>query len=129
MLKQYPFYFKCTVILLGLILFVYVIFSLRAILVPLSFALLIAILLNPLVNRFEKWKMHPVLAISLALLIAFLFFAGIGYFLSSQIAGFTDQLPLMKKKVVQLMHDLQVDTNRRFNIDMEKQQKALDDAA
>jgi len=129
MLKQYPFYFKCTVILLGLILFVYVIFSLRAILVPLSFALLIAILLNPLVNRFEKWKMHPVLAISLALLIAFLFFAGIGYFLSSQIAGFTDQLPLMKKKVVQLMHDLQVDINRRFNIDMEKQQKALDDAA
>ena len=128
MVKQYPFYLKCTVILLGLILFVFVIFSLREILVPLSFALLIAILLNPMVNRFQQWKMHPVLAISLALLIALLFVTGIGYFLSMQIAGFTDQLPLMKKKVVQLIHDLQVDVNRRFNIDMEKQQKAIDEA-
>ncbi len=128
MLKQYPFYFKCTIILLGLILFVYVIFSLREILVPLCFALLIAILLNPMVNRFQQWKMHPVLAISLALFVAFLFFAGISYFLSMQVAGFTDQLPLMKKKVVQLMHDLQVDINQRFNIDMERQRKALDEA-
>ena len=62
MLKQYPFYFKCTIILLGLILFVYVIFNLREILVPLSFSLLIAILLNPMVNRFQQWKnynQHP----------------------------------------------------------------------
>jgi predicted PurR-regulated permease PerM len=128
MLKQYPFYFKCTVILLGLILFVYVIFNLREILVPLSFALLIAILLNPLVNKLQQWKVPRVLSISIALLIAFLFIAGIGYFLSAQIAGFTDQLPLMKKKIIQLVENLQHDISRRFNIDIDKQQQAMEEA-
>ncbi len=128
MLKQYPFYFKCTIILLGLILFVYVIFNLREILVPLSFALLIAILLNPMVSRFQQWKLPHVWAIVLALLIAFLFISAIGYFLSMQIAGFTDQLPLMKKKIIELVDQLQNDISHRFNIDIEKQQKALDEA-
>jgi len=126
--KQYPFYLKCTVILLGLILFVYVITSLREILVPLSFALLIAILLNPLVNKLQQWKLPRVWSIAIALLLAFLFIAGIGYFLSAQIAGFTDQLPLMKKKLAELATHLQHDIRSRFNIDMQKQQQAIDEA-
>jgi len=128
MLKEYPFYFKCTVILLGLILFVYVLMGLRVILVPLSFALLIAILLNPLVNRFRQWKLPRVLAITIALLLAFLFMAGVGYFLSAQISGFADQFPLMKKKVIQLIEDLQQDISRRFNIDVQRQQQAMEEA-
>lgn len=128
MLKQYPFYFKCTIILLGLILFVYVISGLREILVPLCFALLIAILLNPLANKFQQWKIPRVLSISIALFIAFLFIAGIGYFLSSQISSFTDQFPLMKKKIIQLVEQLQHDISSRFNIDVEKQQQALEEA-
>lgn len=128
MLKQYPFYFKCTVILLGLILFVYVITGLRVILVPLSFALLIAILLNPLVNRMQKWKLPRVAAIVIALLLTFLVIAGVGYFLSAQVSGFADQLPLMKKKVIDLVEKLQQDISRRFNIDIQKQQEALEEA-
>ncbi|MEP6724749.1 MAG: AI-2E family transporter [Bacteroidota bacterium] len=128
MLKQYPFYFKCTLILLGLILFVYIISGLRQILVPLSFALVIAILLNPLVNKLQQWKLPKVLSISIALLIAFLFIAGVSYFLSAQIAGFTDQLPLMKKKIIQLVEQVQHDISRRFNIDIEKQQQAMEEA-
>jgi len=128
MLKEYPFYFKCTVILLGLILFVYVLMGLRVILVPLSFALLIAILLNPLVNRLQRWKLPRILSISIALLLAFLFITGVGYFLSAQISGFADQLPLMKKKIIQLIENLQQDISRRFNIDVAKQQEALEEA-
>src|SRR5450432_4039456 len=128
MQKQYPWYFKCTVVLLGLILFVFAIFTIREILVPLSFALLISILLNPMVNWFQKKKLPKIFAISLALLIAFLFIGGIGYFLSMQIAGFTDQLPLMKKKLIDLVEKLQHDISSRFNIDVEKQQKALEEA-
>lgn len=128
MSKPYPFYLKCTVILLGLVLFVYIIMNLREILVPLAFSLLIAILLNPLVNRFQQWKIHRVLSISLALLIGFLFMTGIGYFLSAQIAGFSDQLPQMKQKLVALAAQLQQDVSSRFNIDVQKQQKAIEEA-
>ena len=126
--KQYPFYLRFTVILFGLILSVYVITQLREMLVPLCFSLLIAILLNPVVNKFQQWKVPRVMAISLALFVALLVIAGIGYFLSAQIAGFTDQLPLMKKKVISLVEQLQQDISRKFNIDVAKQQKAIADA-
>jgi predicted PurR-regulated permease PerM len=52
MLKKYPFYFKSTVILFGLVLLVYALFALKDIFVPLVFALLLALLLNPLQNWF-----------------------------------------------------------------------------
>jgi len=42
-IRQYPFYFKATVILFGLGLFVYSLPMLSGILVPFAFALIIAI--------------------------------------------------------------------------------------
>ena len=48
--KKYPFFFRSTVTLFGIILFVFVLHILRGIMVPLAFALMIAILLNPFVN-------------------------------------------------------------------------------
>ena len=44
--KQYPFYLKSTVILFGLMLLVFALFTLKGILAPIAFALIIAILLN-----------------------------------------------------------------------------------
>jgi predicted PurR-regulated permease PerM len=126
--RQYPYYLKSTVIMLGLILFVFIIFTLRDILVPICFSVLIAILLNPLVNRLRANKVGQVASIVIALLIAFIFIAGVGYFLSRQIAGFSDQLPLMKQKLEQMIGQLQVSISQRFNIGVEKQQAALRDA-
>ena len=74
--KQYPFYIKSTVILLGIVLLVYILVTLRGILVPFSFALIIAILLNPLVNRFRKWGVGHIVSIILAMLVAVLIFGG-----------------------------------------------------
>ena len=97
--KKYPFYIKCTVILFGIILFVYFLFYLRIILVPFAFGLLLAILLNPLVNRLQNIGIPRVLAISVTVLTAILIFAITGYFLSKQIASFSTQLPLLKKSL------------------------------
>jgi predicted PurR-regulated permease PerM len=128
MLKKYPFYLKCTVVLFGLILFVYVLSNLKSILVPLSFGLMLAILLNPLVNRFQKWKMNRVLAISIALVIAIVLLAAIGYFLSTQIAGFSDQLPVLKKKFLGLLQKLQHEVAHRFNLNSKKQDELITEA-
>ena len=49
MVKKYPFYVKVTVIMFGLVLLAYILLGLRDILVPLAFALVLAVLLNPLV--------------------------------------------------------------------------------
>jgi len=128
MLKKYPFYIKCTVILFGLVLFAYSIFVIRAILIPLSFGLMLAILLNPLVNRFHKRKLPKVVAIFIVLLLAIVVLAAIGYLLSTQIAKFSDQLPLLKKKFLDLLQRLQTAIAQEFNLNLQKQNELINAA-
>jgi predicted PurR-regulated permease PerM len=128
MLKKYPFYIRSTIILFGLVLFVYSIFTLETILVPMSFGLVLAVLLNPLVSRLQKWKLPRVVAISLSLFVAIIFFAAMGYFLSTQIAGFSDQLPLLKKKFLEMVQKIQHEISQRFNINMHKQDEMMKEA-
>jgi predicted PurR-regulated permease PerM len=49
--KKYPFFLRSTVSLFGIMLFVFMLYILRGIMVPIAFSLMIAILLNPLVNK------------------------------------------------------------------------------
>ncbi len=53
--------------------------------------------------------------------IAIIAIAGIAYFLSSQIASFSDQLPLLKKKFTELFAQLQIIIDQRLNINIERQ--------
>src|SRR3982751_1301495 len=97
MLKEFPFYIKATVILIGLIASIFILAELKDILVPLAFASMFAILLNPLCNRFSKY-MPRALAIVISMLIAVIVLAGLVYFLSSQVAHFFDDLDSIKAK-------------------------------
>ncbi len=124
-IEKYPFYIKATVILFGLTLFVFALFHLRSILVPLCFALMLAILLNPLTNYLQKWKIPRVWAIAISLLVALILIGGIGYFLSSQLGGFTTELPNLKKKFAELITNLQSEIRQRFNVNTEKQNQLI----
>src|ERR1041385_6372302 len=121
MLRKYPFYFKSTVILFGITLLVYAISNLKQILIPIAFSLMIAILLNPLCNWFAKKKIPHLLSVALSLIIAILIIAGIAYFLSSQIAGFSSELPLLKQKLTELFAQLQTVIDQKLNINIQKQ--------
>ncbi len=126
--KEYPFYIKSTVVLLGLVLSVYILMNLRDILVPLAFSAIIAILLNPAVNKLKRLGISNFWAISIALLVSIIFVSSIFYFLSSQIAGLVDNLPLLKAKLGSLLHELQVWLQARFGIAIQKQVQLLNDA-
>jgi predicted PurR-regulated permease PerM len=128
MLKKYPFYIKCTVILFGLVLFAWSIYAIKDILIPISFGLMLAILLNPLVNRFQKWKLPKVLSIFIVLLLAIIVLVAIGYLLSTQIAKFSDQLPTLKKKFLELLQKLQVGIAEQFNLNLQKQNELISEA-
>jgi predicted PurR-regulated permease PerM len=128
MLTKYPFYVRCTIILLGLVLFTYILFTLRGILIPLAFAMFLAILLNPLAGLLQRWKVPKTLSIALTLLIAILVIIGIGYFLSTQIATFTDQLPVLKKKSAELLIKLQQQVSRQFGMPIPKQNQFISEA-
>jgi AI-2 transport protein TqsA len=107
MIKEFPFYIKVPVILLGLVISVYILLVLRDILVPLAFASLIAILLNPLSNRLER-RVPKVLAIVFSMLIAIFTVTALMYFLSSQVAHFFDDLDSIEARLSTLLHDIQV---------------------
>ncbi|RYF84509.1 MAG: AI-2E family transporter, partial [Chitinophagaceae bacterium] len=121
---DYPIYIKVPAILLGLVLSVWILFVLGDILVPVAFSILIAILLNPLYTRFEKF-MPKVPAILLTLLVAILVIAGLFYFLSTQTSVFIDSLPQIKQKLSGLLIELQSWSKEKFGINIQKQVAAL----
>ena len=127
-LKQYPFYIKATVILLGVVLFIYILASLSGVLIPFAFALIIAILLNPLVNRFRKMGLNNVLAITVAMLIALTIISSVIYFLSSQIIGFGENLPILKQKFAALLAQLQLWVKHTFGMTLTKQVRLINEA-
>lgn len=98
MLKPYPFYFRATIILFGLVLLVFILYILGDIFIPLVFSVLLALLLNPLLNWFISKKFPVYWGITCSLLIAFVVIFAIVYFLSSQIIKLGDQLPLLKHR-------------------------------
>ncbi|MGZ3939038.1 MAG: AI-2E family transporter [Flavisolibacter sp.] len=120
-----PLYIKLPLTLLGLVLATYILSELADILIPLAFAMLIAILLNPLYVRMEK-KIPKVPAIIFSILLAIFFIIGLFYFLSTQIAGFVDKVPLIQKKVNTLMTYADQWTNNHFGINLKKQIASID---
>ncbi|HET6253586.1 MAG TPA: AI-2E family transporter [Puia sp.] len=125
---KYPFYIRATIILFGLVLCSYALANLRGILIPFSFALFLAILLNPLMERLLAWQVPRVMAITLSLIAAILAISGIWYFLANQIMQFTDQLPLLQKKATELIVRLQEYLVREFDIPIEKTNSYLAEA-
>ena len=127
-IKQYPFYFKVTIILFGFVLFVYSMATLKDILVPFSFALIIAILLNPLVNQFQRKGVGKIFAIIFSMLIALLVFGGIMYFISSQVIGLSENFPVLKAKFFELLKQLQMWVSSNFDISIAKQVDLINEA-
>jgi len=126
--RQYPFYLKSTIILFGIILTVYALSMLRSVLMPFSFALIISILLNPLVNYFQGKGVGKILAIILSMLIAVLVLGGIMYFISFQVVGFSENFPILKEKFYELLKQLQVWVQTKFDISIARQVELINEA-
>ncbi|MDQ6762063.1 MAG: AI-2E family transporter [Bacteroidota bacterium] len=126
--KKYPFFFRSTVTLFGLMLFVYLLYVLKAILIPIAFATMIAILLNPFVNWLRQKKVPNIAAIIIALLATILLVAGIMVFISSQIVKFTHNMPALQEKFAMLFHHFQLWLQDNYSLTLEKQQQLLSDA-
>ncbi|HPZ87469.1 MAG TPA: AI-2E family transporter, partial [Flavihumibacter sp.] len=104
---RFPFFIKAPMVLLGLYLLFYILVLLQDIFVPICFALLLAILLNPLVNTFNKFRLPRVLSIGMAILLAILAFGGLITFLSVQFASFSDLAPQLAKRSTEIFAELQ----------------------
>lgn len=122
--NTYPFYIKAPAVLLALVLAVFILYVLASVFVPLAFAVLIAILLNPLYVWLEG-RMPKVAAITLALLIAIAFLGALFYFLSTQISSFVDSIPLLKQKLTALLLEVQRWVNNKIGVNIHKQVSSI----
>jgi predicted PurR-regulated permease PerM len=128
MTKKYPFYIKATIILFGMVLLVYTLLNLRDILVPLAFALLLAILLNPLTIFLEIHRFPKVLSIAISLVITMTIISGVTYFLIMEVKSFGSQWPLFKEKFAGLFRQLQHFARTDFGINTKKQNEYINEA-
>ncbi len=97
--EKYPFWFKTTVTLIGLYLLFLVLSYGKFILMPLAFSAFFAMLLNPIVKLFERWKMGRAFSIILTLLVVLVVLGGILSLISAQFVQFAERIPEVTEKL------------------------------
>lgn len=115
-----PFYVKCSQVIVGVIGLFYILFIGRDILVPLVFAVIISILLNPIVNYLISKRMNRVLAIFISITIGTVLILGILGFIYSQVKHFSDTVPQLKESFTRLYNDVIGWISDTFNIESPK---------
>jgi predicted PurR-regulated permease PerM len=74
---KFPFYAKASLLIVGMVAFIFVLYIGRGIIVPLIFAIIIAIVLHPVVNFLVRIKINRVVAIAITLILAILVIAAL----------------------------------------------------
>ena len=90
---QYPYWFKTTITLFGLILLFVIMSYGKFILMPLAFAAFLAMLLSPVVNKLESWKLGRAFSIIITILMVLVLFVGLISLISSQFVQFAERVP------------------------------------
>jgi predicted PurR-regulated permease PerM len=93
-----PFYIKVSAIFLCAFFIVFTFYLGQQILLPIVFATLIAILLNPAVDYLLKHKIGKIFSILIVVVLAVLLVVGILYMVSSQITMLKETFPQLKDK-------------------------------
>jgi predicted PurR-regulated permease PerM len=113
---KFPAYFKITHILLGLVLTFYILYLAQDILKPLVFALILAILLNPLAGFLHRKGVGRVLGIVISVLLLCLLIGGILFFIGYQVSMFREALPELKRKFFLLSEQFIVWVTEKFDV-------------
>ncbi|QIP11924.1 AI-2E family transporter [Spirosoma aureum] len=116
-----PSYAKIACVLLSLVIIIYGLHALQGLLIPLVFAILFSVLLFPLAQRLENWRVPRILAIALCLILTLAVIVGILYAVSMQISSFAEVIPQLIKRGNEYLAQLQTYADERLNIDRQRQ--------
>lgn len=115
-----PFYVNLAQIIIGLIGLTFILYVGQEIIKPLVFSLIVAILLNPIVNYLVRKHFNRILAISITVVLSTLLFLALLYFIGSQLTMFTDAFPQLKQKFGVLFDEVVSWTSQNFNVSIFK---------
>ena len=127
--NQLPFYVKLGFKFLVIFFICFFITVSQNILIPFAFACLLAVLLLPIVNFLEIYKLTKIPSIAISIILAISFIAGIIYFLSSQISNFMQDIPSIKAHLNEHFISMQNWVKGKFHISFEQQNEYLNEQA
>ncbi len=93
-----PFYAKTAMTFISLFAFVYAMYIGQHIIIPIVYATIIAILLNPLVDFLVRKKVNKIVSISIAVILTIFVVLGFVFIISTQISMFSETYPQLKEK-------------------------------
>jgi predicted PurR-regulated permease PerM len=111
-----PFYAKVALVFISLFFFVFTLFIGQQIILPIVYATILGILLNPLVNFLTKRRINRIIAISITVALAIVLFVGILYVISTQVSMFTETYPQLKAKFTTANNDIVHWVSQKFRI-------------
>ncbi len=111
-----PVSVRAPLVFIGLIAFFAVLYIARAIIIPLVFATIIAIILHPVVNLFVRIKINRIFAIIITLFLTFLVIAAFGLLVFSQASRFTESLPKLVDKFTEILNQTIIYVSGHFNL-------------
>ena len=117
---KWPVYAKLSIVTIGMLAFFFILYIGKEIIVPLIFSIIIAILLNPIVNFLCKKKINRILAITLAVVTAFVILASIAFLIITQISTLNDSIPLLKEKLTGMFDESIIWISNNMNISHSK---------
>lgn len=112
---------KINSILLFSILIGVILFYAKKVLIIVVFSMMLAMLMTPVANKLEQWKIGRVLSTIICLFIVILVLTAIISLISAQIASLGQDLPLIQGKLEKYLHDFQTYIQNKFNISSERQ--------
>lgn len=118
---ELPAYAKLVCVLLSIVVIVYGLHTLHGLLIPLVFAILFAVLLFPLANRLENWRVPRVLAIVLCLILTLGVLTALFWGISIQISNFSEVIPKFVEKGTAYINSLRTFADEKLNIDRQRQ--------
>ena len=112
----FPFYAKASLLIIGLFVFISMLYIGQGIIVPVVFAVIIAIVLHPIVNFFVKHKIPRVAAIVITLLISFIVVAATGILIYNQAIRFSESWPVLVDKFTETFNQTAAWASGYFDI-------------
>ena len=99
-----PFYVRLTIVLIGSFAFVTMLYIAQGIIVPLIFATIIAVLLQPVVKFLVRLRINRLIAIAITLFLTFLVIVAFCALLFSQASSFSDTWPILVDRFTLLLN-------------------------
>lgn len=128
-IMRLPLYAKFSLVLLGLVLVIVLLYVGQHIIVPVLLSLLLAILLRPVVIFLTKKGRFPhVIAVLVAVLMFVMLFLAIGIYVAWQVSELADDWNSIKENLNTHYHNLQQWVKQRFNISYLDQKKYIQQA-